>query len=397
MLAVSDINVLPTRLGVITGTVGFRDPSTGIVWLNHSIGRLLEEIGKHVTYMHIGLPLIAQRKKFMNHALQIEAQSITALPPLETTLKAQPYYFETRKKVQKIAEQSDALFIRLPFQLPAALYDLGKPTLLHVVSNPREIIEASSDYVGPMRWLARGLAYQHERSMQRLVCESQNRTATNGRQMWDVLKCQRGRVVVSSCLYRHEMQARPNLQISASPKILYVGYLRPEKGILDLLDAFDLLRQSRSAQLTLVGDSDRQTRVTALIQQRIAASPYAADIFQEGMVDFGENLFDYYKTHDVFVLPSLSEGTPRTLVEARSFGCPVIASNVGGIAASVQEGVDGLLVNPRAPHEISAAIQRLFEDEALRHALIKKGLERSRRWSLEAFAQDLMEEFRELF
>src|SRR6185295_17890657 len=102
------------------------------------------------------------------------------------------------------------------------------------------------------------------------------------------------------------------------------------------------------------------------IHRRVARSPYAADIELRGMLPFGEELFELYRTSDVYVLPSLSEGTPRTAVEARAFGCPVVATNVGGIPTSISDGVDGLLVPPRDPAALAAAIDRLLSDEALR-------------------------------
>ena len=93
------------------------------------------------------------------------------------------------------------------------------------------------------------------------------------------------------------------------------------------------------------------------------------------MLDFGEPLFELYRSHDVFVLPSLSEGTPRTLVEARSFGCPVVATRAGGIPSSVEHGRDGLLVEPNDLARTSAAsIARVLDDEPYGVDLIHEGL-----------------------
>ena len=93
------------------------------------------------------------------------------------------------------------------------------------------------------------------------------------------------------------------------------------------------------------------------------------------MIEFGEpNLFELYRSHDVFVLPSLSEGTPRTLVEARAFGCPVVATRVGGIPSSVQHGVNGLLVPPNDSQGLASAVERVLSEEPLRLKLIAEGL-----------------------
>jgi glycosyltransferase involved in cell wall biosynthesis len=92
------------------------------------------------------------------------------------------------------------------------------------------------------------------------------------------------------------------------------------------------------------------------------------------------------------VVPSRSEGTPRVLVEARSFGCPVVATRVGGIPTSVEDGVDGLLVPPDDPGALADALARLADDGELRARLVAGGLARARRTTVDAFAQTMIDE-----
>lgn len=147
--------------------------------------------------------------------------------------------------------------------------------------------------------------------------------------MWDKLQCVNGRVTVSSCIHESEMQPRTDFRLGDPPRLLFVGYIRPEKGVDILLDAFDHIRQRRKIKLTIVGKSDRASGAEELALQRIRQSPFRDDIEVKGMLNYGSELFDLYRSHDLYVLSSLSEGTPRTLVEARGFGCPVVATNVG--------------------------------------------------------------------
>jgi glycosyltransferase involved in cell wall biosynthesis len=144
--------------------------------------------------------------------------------------------------------------------------------------------------------------------------------------------------------------------------------------------------------LTLVGGSDRAAGPEAVIGRRIAQSPFRDEITLTGMLDFGEPLFELYRSHDLFVMPTLSEGTPRTLVEARAFGCPVVATRVGGIPSSVEHGVNGLLVEPRDAAGLAAAIERVLSDEPLRLSLIEAGLAESHQRTVEHFAGELLEE-----
>jgi glycosyltransferase involved in cell wall biosynthesis len=328
----------------------------------------------------------------MNHVVQVPADDVVALPPLVSVMRSQAYHFSTRRILRQFASSVDLLFVRVPFPLPTALLGLGRPKLVHVVGNPREVISASSDYRGLWKRLALHVADRSTATLRRLIAEPMTRAATNGRELWELLGCREGRVVVSSCLHEHEMHPRASRELGKPPRILFVGYLRPEKGIDYLLEAFEALRRARPLKLTLVGGSDRATGSEALVRERIARSPFRDDITLAGMLDFGEPLFELYRGHDLFVMPSLSEGTPRTLVEARAFGCPVVATRAGGIPSSVEHGVNGLLVEPRDASSLAAAIERVLTDDALRASLIEAGIRGSRERSVERFASELLEE-----
>lgn len=379
------------RLGVISGVVATRD-ERGKFACNRSMGRLIDRFRDLLPKTRLCVPVLPNRHEAMTHSLGLGPDDVVALPPLESVARSQVYYFQTRRIIRQFAKSVDVLFIRVPFQVQPALLGLRKPKLVHVVGNPYEVISASSDYRGVMRALALRFAKYSASTIRRLVAEPMTRTATNGRELWDLLGCREGRVVVSSCIHEHEMRARQTHTQGDPPRILFVGYLRPEKGVDYLLDAFDTLRKTRSLKLTLVGGADRSTNAEARMLERIQNSPFRHDITATGMLDFGEPLFDLYRSHDVFVMPSLSEGTPRTLVEARAFGCPIVATRVGGVPTSVEHGKDGLLVEPRDAAGLAQAIERILTDAPLRAGLIEEGLRFARSTSLESFAGQLLEE-----
>jgi glycosyltransferase involved in cell wall biosynthesis len=379
------------RLGIICCLPAAPDGQGGLV-CNHSIGRLVDLLRENLPGAKICLPILAEPQAHMNHVLGFPAEDIVPLPPLKSVISSQRYYFQTRRILRQFARQVDVLFIRLPFQIPSLLLGLNTPKLLHVVGNAYKVIEASSDYRGVMKRLALGFASHSNRTVQRMVAEPNTRVASNGQEMWDLLGCHAGRVVVSSCLYEREMRPRQDRALGTPPRLLFVGYLRPEKGILQLLDAFEQIRAKRPLKLTLVGGTDKSSGAEAAAQQRIAQSRFRDDITQAGMLDFGEPLFELYREHDVFVLPSLSEGTPRTLVEARSFGCPAVATRAGGIPSSVRDGYNGLLVEPNDSAGLAGAIERVLDDEPLRMRLIDAGLQDAPQQSVEHFVGQLTEE-----
>lgn len=78
---------------------------------------------------------------------------------------------------------------------------------------------------------------------------------------------------------------------------------------------------------------------------------------------------------DLLAMPSFHEGLPYTLLEAMQSGVPVLASNVGGLAEVIQDGVTGLLAPAGDASALAAAIRRLHGDPALRQALANRAME----------------------
>jgi len=82
---------------------------------------------------------------------------------------------------------------------------------------------------------------------------------------------------------------------------------------------------------------------------------------------------------DVFVLPSLSEGMPLTIIEMMAVGVPVIATRVGGIPEQIEDGVSGLLVEVRNSQQIAEQIWKLLHDPQLAQRMTRAARERALR------------------
>jgi glycosyltransferase involved in cell wall biosynthesis len=99
----------------------------------------------------------------------------------------------------------------------------------------------------------------------------------------------------------------------------------------------------------------------------------------------------YYRESDIFVLPSRSEGLALVLLEAQSFGIPIVATHVGGIPEIIRDEEEGLMVDPDEPNQLAQALRRLIVDPELRTRLGKAGKEvaRAHAWP------DLLQRFEE--
>ena len=85
-----------------------------------------------------------------------------------------------------------------------------------------------------------------------------------------------------------------------------------------------------------------------------------------------EKIADYYQVLDLLVSPSLSEGLPNTVLEAMSFGVPVLATAVGGVPEIIQNG-NGMIVPPNDPVALAERMIELLRDDTLRQAIGLKG------------------------
>lgn len=82
-----------------------------------------------------------------------------------------------------------------------------------------------------------------------------------------------------------------------------------------------------------------------------------------------EEVPEILRASDVALLPSWEEPFGRVVVEAMAMGVPVVATAIGGPAEIIRDGVDGVLVAPRQPEALAAAITRLLDDEPRRRAI----------------------------
>lgn len=158
------------------------------------------------------------------------------------------------------------------------------------------------------------------------------------------------------------------------PVILFVGRLHEEKGVLDLLDAFDSVwREFPKARLVLVGNGPCRAEIEHLV---------AEHRWQEATVLTGpvknRDLPPVFRSADVFCLPSITtrkweEYVGVVNIQAMACGVPVVSTHSGAIPEYVPDGVAGILVPERDPQALAGAILRLLSDEGLRRQMGEAG------------------------
>jgi sugar transferase (PEP-CTERM/EpsH1 system associated) len=174
---------------------------------------------------------------------------------------------------------------------------------------------------------------------------------------------------------------RRELGILGDGPIVGLGVRLTEgKGINYLLRAMpDIIEKFRDIILVIVGDGPAKDK---LEKQSVGLGIDRNVLFLGPRLDIPELL----KLFDIYVLPSLSEGLPMVLLEAMAAGCPVIATNVGGVPTMIKHGENGSLIEPKNHKVLASEIIRLLSDKKLRNRYSKNGLNLFR----EKFSADIM-------
>jgi glycosyltransferase involved in cell wall biosynthesis len=169
----------------------------------------------------------------------------------------------------------------------------------------------------------------------------------------------------------------PSSRAAAQINLIYIGGLYPPKGIEYLLKAVNpIFRQNDSLHLTLVGEGPLKMDILKWIQHQ----GLQTRISLAGSLPHDQIPLKLRRSH-IFILPSLREGTPNSLLEAMACGIPSIATRVGHIASIIDDGKDGLLVNPGSSDELKAKITLLLDDPALYRRIAKTCRNKALRYS----------------
>jgi glycosyltransferase involved in cell wall biosynthesis len=164
---------------------------------------------------------------------------------------------------------------------------------------------------------------------------------------------------------RAAQQLRIHLSISPSaPVIGFVGRLSRDKGLLELVTAFETVaRRLPDARLLIVGEIEadgprlRDVMTSIASDPRIIVHPWLDDI---AIV---------YHAMNVLALPTYREGFPNVVLEAAAAGLPVVTTRATGAIDSVRDGETGILVEPRDWESLARALLLLLSDPVTAHKM----------------------------
>ena len=164
--------------------------------------------------------------------------------------------------------------------------------------------------------------------------------------------------------------------------VLFVGRLEPRKGLLDLLKAFRILRKTGcECRLLVVGSGPQEREARRyVLTRRLGGVEFLGRVSDDEKAQL-------FKTADVYVSPATGrESFGIVLLEAMAAGTAIVCSDIHGYKGVVRRGREGLLVPPRTPKALAAAVGQLLADDELRHRMGRQGTARAEDFSWERVA-----------
>jgi glycosyltransferase involved in cell wall biosynthesis len=155
---------------------------------------------------------------------------------------------------------------------------------------------------------------------------------------------------------------------SSDPLVVSVGRLVEEKNYPLLVDSIAAVRERIPTIRCVIAGKGRRREE---IDSRIREAGLGGNVRLAGS---RSDIVDLLHAADVFVLPSLREGFPVSLIEAMACGKAIVATDVGGIPDAISDGENGILVEPGDARPLTEAIQKLLADRALTERLGRAAL-----------------------
>ena len=310
-----------------------------------------------------------------------------------------PYYIGPAQMVRKLPQlvkainqiaQLDAHFIlRVPSILGALLSRRlernGKPYAIEVVGDPEDVFTKDnfkSKLVKIYNFIfstvlkkqckkAKAVAYVTKRTLQQKYPPIANAMSTNY-----------SSIEMSDNFYS---EIKPAKAKGETKHLLFIGSLsQTYKGLHVLLDALGKqMSKDINWQLDVIGDGSFRNDY----EQQVERLGVKDQVQFHGYISDRKAIYEFFRASDLYVLPSLTEGLPRVVIEAMATGLPVVASRVGGVPELIEECA---LVTPGNSQELKDKIELILNDDEFYSARAKYNRAES-----ESYRADVLQSRRE--
>ncbi|MBT8394399.1 MAG: glycosyltransferase family 4 protein [Bacteroidia bacterium] len=296
-------------------------------------------------------------------------------------------YYSTYKNLKDI----DVFYARypIPFGWLAKVFNKEETRIIHFVGDPVDATKNNPN-IGKVKKLLMLNLFMPEHKMYLWACRDAS-VYTNGYHIAEKLR-KRGinaQPLISSTLKESDYYLEEGKTIkSASPKLVYVGYLRKAKGVETLIRSFKLVQKEfPSAILSIIGTGEFETELIRLVDQL-----KLKNVNFIGHIDDRDRLNKILRNHDIFCFASLSEGSPRVVLEAMANGLAVVSTPVGSLPVTFVDNEEILFANFNDPNTFYKQIEHLVANPLIYTAITKKAYKKVQSFTIESFIKNIFDE-----
>lgn len=268
--------------------------------------------------------------------------------------------FDRRVEIVHLHSAADGSFWR-KVRLTRLAKVFGKKIVLHIhASRFKDFYNEASE--SKQRWIRRELD-----DADTIIALSES-----WREWFESIGIEPGKIEVLRNITSHPV-VRPEAHVSdGKVRLLFMGEIGQRKGVFDILRAIADHRDELKGRIELsIGGNRNEEELIAAIRE----NGLEEIVKFEGWVG-GDKKIDLLNRADIFILPSYNEGLPISILEAMSYGHPIISTPVGGIPEVVATDVNGVIVEPGNHEQIYRAIKKYIDHSEL---IEKEGAESRRR------------------
>lgn len=284
--------------------------------------------------------------------IRYDLKTFVNIPSLISKIIIYTYQF-SRKRYDVVLYNSPPVDISLLVPFISKLYDMNQFLIIH-----GGLFNESKNFIGRLlirlqiRYFKKIIAISHYSK------DIVKKLGVDDRQI----------VIINNGIDLSKYNNLSELDIVGDPKLLYVGRLQKIKGVDILIRAFSIIHKLfPNSYLYIVGDGGEKNNLISITDD-IGIRKFVNFV---GYIPPSEQLYRYYISCNILILPSHIENFPITLLEAMFFKIPIIATKTGGITDLMKDRINGLLVKPGDHIELAKSIANLYNNKKMQIQFIE--------------------------
>ena len=284
----------------------------------------------------------------------------------------------------------DVLYSRYPapFGWLQKVFFRKKNRIIHYVGDPVDAAKKNPNFSWFRKYILI-LLFQPENWLFEWACKGA-KVFTNGFHIAERLK-KKGidaTPLISSTLREEDFRLTDVKVNLTSPKVIYIGYLRTAKGVETVIKAFNiLLKDFPSAILSIVGNGEFEAELHELVKN-LGINKQVKFL---GFIDDRSRINELLRSHDIFCFASLSEGSPRVVLEAMANGINVVSTPVGSLPSVFDDNQEIIYANFNDELDFFKKMKYLVENRDVMIELRKKAFNKVQTFTIKSFIRSIFD------